>query len=177
MGITEATVKVHQRLMSRKSLSSGGRPEDSAGRDKSRKAQRRNLPRVPEEMSGLYLPQAWLHSRVQPIWAFHDVGPESAQTVDTTKRREEKCHVSHEQVSGKYTRPGLKQGIECGAPVAGEGMGRRFQIDLLPNQDRQFSDSALQAFEVRQVRVKIECVNPSQQLKTIECTLDLDRSR
>jgi hypothetical protein len=70
----------------------------------------------------------------------------------------------------------LEQGIECCALIAGEGMGWSFQINLLPNEDIQFGDAALETFELRQVRMKIQGINASQQMKTIECALGLDRS-
>jgi hypothetical protein len=71
----------------------------------------------------------------------------------------------------------LEQGIEGCAPIAGEGMGWSWQINLSSNEDIQFGDGALETFELSQVRVTIEGVNASQQVKTIECALGLDRSR
>ena len=56
-------------------------------------------------------------------------------------------------------------------------MGRSRQIDLLPNEDIQIRGGALATLELRQVRVKIEGIDASQQVKTIEYTLGLDRSR
>ena len=69
----------------------------------------------------------------------------------------------------------MEQGIECCAPIAGEGMGWSRQIDLLPNKHIQFGGSAVETFELRQVRVKIEGINATQQVKTIDCALGLDR--
>jgi hypothetical protein len=71
----------------------------------------------------------------------------------------------------------LEQGIECCAPILGEGMGWDRQIDLLSNEDIQFGDSGLETFELWQVRVEIEGINTSQQVKTIEFAFGLDRSR
>ena len=56
-------------------------------------------------------------------------------------------------------------------------MGRSLQINLLSNEDIHFGDGALETFELRQVWVKIEGLNASQQLKAIECALGVDRSR
>ena len=56
-------------------------------------------------------------------------------------------------------------------------MGWSCQIDLLSNEDIQLVDGALETFELRQMRVEIEGINASQQVKTIECALGLDRSR
>ena len=56
-------------------------------------------------------------------------------------------------------------------------MGWSCQIDLLPNQNIQFRDRALKTFELRQVRMKIEGIDATQEVKTIECALGLDRRR
>jgi hypothetical protein len=71
----------------------------------------------------------------------------------------------------------LEQGIEFCAPIAGEGMGWSCQVNLLSNEDIQFGNGSLETFELRQVRVKIEGINASQQVKTDECALGPDRSR
>lgn len=56
-------------------------------------------------------------------------------------------------------------------------MGWSCQINLLSNEDIHFGDGTLETFELRQVRMNIEGINASQQVKTIECALGLDRSR
>ncbi|MGO9932902.1 MAG: hypothetical protein ACLPV8_13975 [Steroidobacteraceae bacterium] len=103
-----------------------------------------------------------------------EMGPELAQTVDAAGSR--KSHVAHKQISGEYAELGLEQGIECCASTTGEGMGWRFQINPLPNEDIQFVDGAPQTFELRKVRVQIEGNNASQQIETIKRALELNRS-
>jgi hypothetical protein len=86
------------------------------------------------------------------LWPVHNISPKLPQTIDATGGRAPQGRVTHKQIPGKCFRPRLEQRIECCASIAGEGMGWCCQVDLLPNEDIQFGDGALEAFELRQVR-------------------------
>src|SRR5271169_4002324 len=92
------------------------------------------------------------------MWALDNIGPELTKAFDAAGSRTPKRRIADEQTASERVWPGLKQGVE-GCAVTNEGMRWCRQIDLLTGQNIELDDGVSDAFELRQMRVQIECAD------------------
>jgi len=106
----------------------------------------------------------------------YNIGPKLAQAFDAAGRRTPKRRVADEKRTGECLRAGLEQGIEGGS-IACERMRWCCQIDLLAGKDVELGGSPTETFELRQMRMQVECIDTMQEAEPIERRLHLDRRR